>query len=64
VRVVPKNEGGYNYEIYYTCYKIDRKAVFAVEVNTNQPEQHDEFILQLVAEELASESPRTVLRPM
>ena len=64
VRVVPKNEGGYNYEIYYTCYGVERKAVFAVEVNTNHLSEHDEFVLQLVAEELASESPRTVLRPM
>jgi len=59
-----EDRDGYRYEIYYTCYEVERKAVFAVEINTNQPEQHDDFILQLVAEELASESPRTVLRPM
>jgi hypothetical protein len=64
MRVVQEDRDGYNYEVYFTCYEVTRKAVFAVEVNTNQPEQHDDFILQLVAEELASESPRTVLRPM
>jgi hypothetical protein len=64
VSISQKDENGYGYEIRYICYEINRKAVLAVEVNTNQPEQHDEFILQLVAEELASESPRTVLRPM
>jgi hypothetical protein len=64
MRVVQEDRDGYSYEVYFTCYEVTRKAVFAVEVNTNQPEQHDEFILQLVAEELAPESPRTVLRPM
>ena len=58
------DSNGYRYEIYFTCYEIERKAVFAVEINTTQPYEHDDFILQLVAEELASESPRTVLRPM
>jgi hypothetical protein len=64
VGIIQKDGNGYDYEVHYTCYEVDRKAVFAVEINTNQSEQHDEFILQLVAEELASESPRTVLRPM
>ena len=64
VRVMSEDRDGYKYAMWYTCYEIERKAVFAVEINTNQPEQHDDFILQLVAEELASESPRTVLRPM
>jgi len=64
VSVKQKDENGYKYEVYFTCYEVERKAVFAVEINTNQPFEHDDFILQLVAEELASESPRTVLRPM
>ena len=64
VSVRQEDRDGYRYEIRYTCYEVERKAVFAVEINTNQPEQHDDFVLQLVAEELASESPRTVLRPM
>jgi len=64
VRVTPEDRDGYRYAVWYTCYEVERKAVFAVEINTNQPEQHDDFILQLVAEELALESPRTVLRPM
>jgi hypothetical protein len=64
MRVTQEDSDGYRYSIRYVCHEVERKAVFAVEVNTNQPEQHDEFILQLVAEELASESPRTVLRPM
>jgi hypothetical protein len=62
--VVQEDRDGYSYEVYFRCREVERKAVFAVEINTNQPEQHDDFILQLVAEELASESPRTVLRPM
>ena len=64
VNVVQRDRNGYSYEIYFTCYGVERKAVFAVEINTNQLLEHDDFILQLVAEELASESPRTVLRPM
>ena len=64
VSVRQEDRDGYRYEIRYTCYEIERKAVFAVEINTMQPFEHDGFILQLVAEELASESPRTVLRPM
>jgi hypothetical protein len=62
--IVQTDRNGYSYEIHFTCYEVERKAVFAVEINTTQPYEHDEFILQLVAEELASESPRTVLRPM
>ena len=64
MRITARDRDGYKYEIRYTCHEVERKAVFAVEINTNQPDQHDDFILQLVAEELASESPRTVLRPM
>jgi hypothetical protein len=64
VRVTSEDRDGYRYAVRYMCHEVERKAVFAVEINTNQPEQHDDFILQLVAEELASESPRTVLRPM
>jgi hypothetical protein len=64
VSILQKDENGYDYEIHYTCYEIERKAVFGVEINTTQPEQHDDFVLQLVAEELTSESPRTVFRPM
>ena len=64
MRITQEDEDGYRYAVRCMCYEIERKAVFAVEINTNQSEQHDEFILQLVAEELASESPRTVLRPM
>ena len=64
MRVTSRDRDGYKYEVYFICHEVERKAVFAVEINTNQPEQHDDFILQLVAEELASESPRTVLRPM
>jgi len=64
VGVIQRDRYGYDYEVHFTCHEVERKAVFAVEINTNQPLEHDEFILQLVAEELASESPRTVLRPM
>ena len=64
VSVKQEDRDGYRYEIRYTCHEVERKAVFAVEINTVQPFEHDDFILQLVAEELASESPRTVLRPM
>jgi len=64
VSVKQMDRDGYRYEIYFTCYEVERKAVFAVEINTTQPHEHDDFILQLVAEELTSESPRTVLRPM
>jgi len=64
MKVEPEDKDNYKYVIRYMCHEVERKAVFAVEINTNQPEQHDDFILQLVAEELASESPRTVLRPM
>ena len=64
VSVKQKDKNGYKYEVYFTCYEVERKAVFAVEINTTQPYDHDDFILQLVAEELALESPRTVLRPM
>jgi hypothetical protein len=64
VSVKQGDREGYRYEIHYTCYEVERKAVFAVEINTTQPFDHDDFILQLVAEELTSESPRTVLRPM
>ena len=64
VRVMTEDRDDYRYAVWYTCYEVERKAVFAVEINTTQPYDHDDFILQLVAEELASESPRTVLRPM
>jgi len=64
MRVTPEDRNGYRYVVRYACHEVERKAVFAVEINTNQPFEHDDFILQLVAEELASESPRTVLRPM
>jgi len=64
MRVTQEDSDGYRYSIRYVCHEVERKAVFAVEINTTQPYEHDEFILQLVAEELASESPRTVLRPM
>jgi len=64
MRVTLEDEDGYRYAVRYMCHEVERKAVFAVEINTNQSEQHDDFILQLVAKELASESPRIVLRPM
>jgi hypothetical protein len=64
MRVTSEDRDGYRYAVRYMCHEVERKAVFAVEINTTQPFEHDDFILQLVAEELASESPRTVLRPM
>jgi len=52
------------YEIRYYCKSVKRYATFAVEINTNDVEKHDKYILQLTAVSIGESSFAKMLRPM
>ena len=53
-----------SHEIRYYCKAVRRYATFAVEINTNDIEKHDKYILQLTAVSIGESSFAKMLRPM
>jgi hypothetical protein len=51
-------------EIRYYCKQVRRYATFVVEINTNDIEKHDKYILQLVAVAIGETTFTNMFRPM